>query len=97
MGDSVSNNDIFSVLALKNKIWITSNAGILDCYDKATGNFQHYRFSDRNYQSARSGQRMCQDYRENIWIATEEEGVFRFNPNQEEFQHYQKQKRKNQV
>ena len=94
IGDSVSNNDIFSVLALKNKIWITSNAGILDCYDKETGNFQHYRFSDRNYQSARSGQRMCQDYRNNIWIATEEEGVFKFNSDLEMFKHYKKEKEK---
>lgn len=90
--NSVSNNDIFSIIPNGNKIWITSNAGVLDCYDKEKNMFYHYEYSSRKYHSTRTGQRLCFDYKNNLWIATEEEGLFKFNINSKTFIHFKHEK-----
>ncbi len=92
-GSTISNNDIFSILTKGRKVWITTNEGVLDCYDKSTGGFSHYRYSDQSYQSTRSGQRMTMDHKGNIWIATEEEGVFRFDMETALFENFVHSKR----
>lgn len=95
--NSISNNSIFSIAVKNNKIWITSDTGILDCFYANINTFKHYTFSNKKYQSTRTGQRICFDSFDNIWIATEEEGVFKFNMNSKSFQHFQHSKNKTSI
>ncbi len=86
--NTISNNDVFSIVAEGKKIWITTNAGVLDCYDKSEGRFFHYTYSPKSYKSSRSGQRIAKDHSGNIWISTEEEGIFMFDQNKKTFYNY---------
>ncbi|MEX0314956.1 MAG: two-component regulator propeller domain-containing protein [Allomuricauda sp.] len=91
---SISNNDVFSILTDNEKIWITTNEGILDCYNKDTGEFSQFRYSDQTYKSTRTGQRLMMDHKGDIWISTEEQGVFRYNKETSLFKHYSHSKHK---
>ncbi len=95
--NSISNNDVFSILADKNIIWITSNSGKLDYYDKKLKKIFHYKYSNKNFKSTRSGQRMCLDHKGNIWIGTEEKGLYKFEINSKTFEHFQHINGKNSI
>ncbi|GAA3580566.1 two-component regulator propeller domain-containing protein [Snuella lapsa] len=86
--NSIINNDIFSIIAKNDNVWITSNTGVLDCYDRTKSVFYHYKYSEKDYQSTRNGQRLCLDHRGNLWIGTEEEGLFNFNVQKKSFKSY---------
>ncbi len=86
--NGLSNNDVFSIKADGNKVWITSNSGILDSYDISQKMFEHFRYSNQEFQSSRSGQKICIDSKGNIWISTEEEGLYQFNKSSRGLKHY---------
>ena len=90
--NSLSNNDVFSIKMSGNKVWITSNSGILDSYDINQKMFEHFKYSNQEFQSSRSGQRICIDRVDNIWISTEEEGLYQFNTNSRVFKHFKHKK-----
>ncbi|MDY7396072.1 two-component regulator propeller domain-containing protein [Aureibaculum sp. 2210JD6-5] len=87
---TISNNSVFSVVVTNTKVWITTNSGILDCYDKASEAFTYYRYNKINYQSTRTGQRLLLDSFNNLWIATEDNGLYKFEINSKSFEHYEK-------
>ncbi|WP_299553814.1 hybrid sensor histidine kinase/response regulator transcription factor [Seonamhaeicola sp.] len=90
--NSITNNDIYSIIAKNGNVWITSNTGVLDCYKRNQRTFYHYNYSDKAYLSTRTGQRLCLDHKGNLWIGTEEEGLFKFNIQDKSFKHYEYQK-----
>ena len=92
--NTISNNNIFSIAIEQDNVWITSNAGILDCFNINTQKFSHYKYNDTNYHSTRTGQRICFDSYNNLWIGTEGNGVYRFNIQNKTFKHFKKENNK---
>lgn len=86
--NTISNDNIFSIAIKHQNVWITSNAGVLDCFNIDTKKFNHYKYSNTDYHSTRTGQRICFDSFNNLWIGTEDDGVYKFNISNKTFEHY---------
>ncbi|PIA77838.1 hypothetical protein BFR04_10475 [Gaetbulibacter sp. 4G1] len=95
--NTVSDDNIFSIAIERENVWITSNAGILDCFNINTQKFSHYKYNDTDYHSTRTGQRICFDSYNNLWIGTEGNGVYRFNIHSKIFEHFKKENNKSSI
>ncbi len=81
---SLSNNTVFDLLCdKKGQMWVSTNSGSLDLFGH--GVFQHYSYFDDELAAVRTGQRMIEDSRGKIWLGTEGEGLFIFDPENEKF------------
>ncbi|MDY7395009.1 two-component regulator propeller domain-containing protein [Aureibaculum sp. 2210JD6-5] len=85
--NSISNDYVFSIAIDNDNVWIATRVGILDKYNKKTSSFLHYIYNNVNYQSTRTGQRICLDALKNPWIGTESDGLYKFDLKTESFRH----------
>ncbi len=95
--NTISNDNIFSIAIEQEHVWITTNAGILDCFNINTQKFSHYKYNDADYHSTRTGQRICFDSYNNLWIGTEGNGVYKFNIHSKTFEHFKKEDGKSSI
>jgi ligand-binding sensor domain-containing protein/two-component sensor histidine kinase len=71
--NSISHNGVYKVYEDHNSnLWIATDAGMLDYYEKATGKFYHYPLDDIQYID------IMEDSSNKIWIATQN-GIVSFN------------------
>lgn len=84
----ISNNNIYSIAITNNNIWITSNSGVLDCFDSTIDRFFQYVFSEGTFNNTRTGLRICVDYKNNLWIGTEGRGLYKFDTTAKRFDLY---------
>ncbi|QTD37635.1 response regulator [Polaribacter batillariae] len=89
--NTISNNNVFSIIVDNSRVWITTNAGTLDCYNLNSKTFNYYKYRNKEYKSTRTGQRMCLDSYQNLWVGTESDGLYKFDTKTKTFKHYQKE------
>jgi ligand-binding sensor domain-containing protein len=71
--NSIANNGVYKVYEDHNgNLWIATDAGMLDFYEKATGKFYHYPLADISYID------IMEDQGNKIWVATQN-GILSFN------------------
>jgi len=78
--NSISHNGVYEIYEDHNSnLWIATDAGVLDYYEKATGKFYHYKLTDLQYTVADLQYiDITEDSSNKIWIATGN-GILSFN------------------
>jgi signal transduction histidine kinase/ligand-binding sensor domain-containing protein len=91
--DPTSISDSFAQAIFEDQdgvLWIGTNVGGLNRFDRETGTFTHYRHdpNDPNSLSNNDVQTIYQDREGTFWIGTQGGGLNRFDPQTETFAHY---------
>jgi signal transduction histidine kinase/ligand-binding sensor domain-containing protein/CheY-like chemotaxis protein len=92
---SISNNYITHIAEDKQgNIWVATQGGGLNKFDRRTNKFTHYLHQRGNSQSIASNfiNRITFDAQGNLWVATQNEGLDCFDPSQNKVVHYRHQK-----
>lgn len=79
---SLSDDFVYSILeASDGKLWVGAESGALDLFDIEKGTFQKFKFKDEFKKvKGNSGTSLLKDHAGNIWIGTNDNGLFCFNP-----------------
>lgn len=86
---SLSNNEVFDIYEDNiGRIWVTSNSGAFEQFQRETKSFKKYWFNRNGYNSVRSGQKIFHDHQGYFWIGTEGDGLYRFDEKDKSFKHY---------
>jgi len=88
---SISNNFINDITEDKNgRIWVATNGGGLNCFDRSTGQFTRWRHEKNNPGSLSSDLIPCitEDRAGNLWIGTNDAGLDVLGPKRQHFTHY---------
>ncbi len=86
---ALSNNDVFDIYEDNiGRIWIATNSGALDLFQREKKLFERFWFNQGGYQSVRSGQKIFRDHQGYFWIGTEGDGLYRFDEKDKSFKHY---------
>ena len=79
---SISDDFVYSFQeAQDGKVWVGTESGTLDLFDIDKGTFQKFKFKD-DFKIVRgnNGTSLLKDHASNIWIGTNDNGLFCFNP-----------------
>ncbi|TLX75982.1 response regulator [Labilibacter sediminis] len=87
--NSLSNNTVFDIEEDNfGRIWVATNSGAIDLFHRDTKLFNRFYYSDRQYKSVRSGQKIFIDEHGGFWIGTEGDGLYKFNYKTKSFKHF---------
>jgi len=87
--NSISNNDVFHIEEDNTgRIWVVTNSGSIDLYNREKQSFNSYQFNSKGYEAVRTGQMIYIDHQGYFWIGTEGDGLYFFDPKDKLFIHY---------
>src|SRR3989454_1970671 len=88
---TLADNTVWSICENRNgTLWVGTDKGGLDRYDKKTQRFQHYRHNEADPRSISSNtvRAICEGASGELWIATEQDGLNRFDSSRKRFVHF---------
>jgi len=88
--NSISNDNVISIVHINNNFWIATKEGGLNYFNHNSKKFTRYQFNpnDSNSLSSNNILAMMRDHLGNLWIGTDGGGLNHFNTKTKKFKHY---------